>query len=50
MHRQLDKMGRKVENSIGVEWYNTNPSEVEQLFRAYVLEFSRSEHPVVSPC
>ena len=50
MHRQLDKMGRKVENSIGVEWYNTNPSEVEQLFRAYVLQFSRSNHPVVSPC
>ena len=39
-------MGRKVEDSIGIEWYNTNPVEVEQLFRSYVLKFSRSRDPI----
>lgn len=47
MHQQLDHMGRKVEESIGVEWYNTNPTEVEQLFKSFVLKYSRSQRHIV---
>ncbi|MEO2031120.1 MAG: GIY-YIG nuclease family protein [Planctomycetaceae bacterium] len=46
MHKKLAHMGRKVQDSIGIEWYNTNPTEVEQLFRSYVLKFSRMKKPV----
>ena len=47
MHKQLGKKGRKVSDSIGVEWYNTNPTEVEQLFRSYVLQFSTVSNKIV---
>lgn len=46
MHEFLAKNGRKISESVGVEWFNTNPSEVQQLFRSYVLTRSRATHPV----
>lgn len=48
MHKQLAKKGRKVSDSIGVEWYHTNPGEVEQLFRAYVLQYSTISNQIIT--
>ena len=41
MHEHLTRNGRQVPDSVGVEWFNTNPVEVEQLFRSYVLQKTR---------
>lgn len=47
LHAKLTQAGRKVGESVGVEWYNTNQIELEQLFRSYVLTNSRVSSPVV---
>ncbi len=38
MHEFLKRNGRQLVGSVGVEWFNTNPIEIEQLFRSYVLQ------------
>lgn len=44
MHNHLKRIGRQLEGSVGTEWFNTNPLEVEQLFRSYVLQQLDSKH------
>jgi hypothetical protein len=45
MHEYLKRNGRQVSGSVGVEWFNTNPVEVEQLFRSYVLQRIEATRP-----
>lgn len=48
MHDYLSRNGRKVSGSVGTEWFNTNPLEVEQLFRSYILQRSCVAEPILS--
>lgn len=45
MHARLGDASRKVSDSVGVEWYRTNPDELQHLFRSYVLTNSRANAP-----
>ncbi|MCA9074116.1 MAG: GIY-YIG nuclease family protein [Planctomycetaceae bacterium] len=46
LHQKLSKAGRKASESVGVEWYRTNPTELERLFRSYVLTKTRASRPI----
>jgi hypothetical protein len=48
MHQQLRKADRQLKESVGQEWFETSPDEIESLFRAYVLQHSSYLDPVVS--
>lgn len=47
MHDKLIQAGHQYPDSVGTEWFNTNPVEVEQLFRSYVLQKSTQSDPVL---
>lgn len=48
MHSYFKRINRPVSDSVGTEWFNTNPAEVERLFRSYVLQRTRQNRPVVT--
>jgi len=46
IHEKLTASGRKMPESVGVEWFQTNSVEIEQLFRSYILTESRVAKPL----